>query len=79
MDIISGKEIPATFLVRGVDEELGQVWGHFRIGGEEVYCDAILDLKHLEETIDPVKKINKLEKQKQEIEQQINKLRQENV
>ena len=78
MDIISGKEIPATFLVTSVEEEYDLVWGYFKIKGE-VISRSQMDLKQLEELIDPVKKINKLEKQKQEIEQQINKLSQENV
>ena len=76
MDIISGKEIPATFLVRGVEDN--RAWGDFKIGGK-VISRCQIELNYLEDLIDPVKKINKLEKQKQEIEQQINKLRQENV
>lgn len=79
MDIVRGKEIPATFWVTEVDEEYDEVWGSLRIKGEEVFRDFVMDLKHLEELMDPVKKINKLEKQKQEIQEQINKLRQEKV
>ena len=60
MDIIKGKEIPATFLVTSVDEFWKQVWGNFKIKGKEVYGEASLDLNTLEELIDPVKKRNKL-------------------
>ena len=79
MDIVCGKEIPATFLVTRVDEERDRVWVNLIIKRKEIYGDAVLELTRLEEIIAPEKKINKLEKQKQEIQEQINKLRQENV
>ena len=79
MDIVRGKEIPATFLVTSVDEERDRVWVNLIIKRKEIYGDAVLGLTRLEEIIAPEKKINKLEKQKQEIQEQINKLRQENV
>ncbi len=80
MDIKVGYTIPSEIVVTALYEEYNELEYNLEVKGEPVDWGITSSLSKIRDILeDNETKINKLEQQKQKIQEKINKLKQENV